>query len=86
MCEQLNNFQDLKNQLHEVNREFARAAQLLYRTTDLNNEHWQTTGTQLRAVQARWESMTQGISHLLGTGRAAGFSRQNTTKADRDEN
>jgi hypothetical protein len=37
MIEQLKQLQDLEAQLHEVNVEFARAAQPLYRMTDLTD-------------------------------------------------
>jgi hypothetical protein len=85
MSEQLNQLQDLEAQLREVNQEFARAARPLDRMTDLNNEQRQKIGAQLRVVLARWESVTQQISEVLGTGGAKGVSRPITTKADRDE-
>jgi flagellar biosynthesis chaperone FliJ len=86
MSEQLKQLQDLEAELREVNREFARAARPLDRMTDLNNEQRQKIGAQLRAAAARWESVTQQISQVLGTGSAPGVSRRNTTKAVRDEN
>ena len=86
MSEQLKQLQDLEAQLHEVNQELDRAARPLDRMTELNIEQRQKLGAQLRAVQARWESVTEQISQVLGTDSAPGLSRRNTTKADRDEN
>ena len=85
MSEQLKQLQELETQLHEVNQEFARAA-LPLDQTDLNDEQQEKLGAQLRAVLARWESVTQRISLVLGLGSTASVSRQNTTKADRNEN
>jgi len=85
MNEQLIQLRELETQLHEVNQEFARAAQPLYRMTDLNEEQKVQLRKQLLAVQARWESVTQQIAQVLGTGSAPGVFRENTTKADCDE-
>ncbi len=85
MSDQLTQLQDLEAQLHEVNQEFARAAQPLYRMTDLNDEQRKTIGAQLRAAMARWEFVTEQISQVLGTDSAPGMSGRNTTKADGDE-
>ena len=86
MSEQLRQLQDLQAQLHEVNQEFAQAAQPLGRMTDLNFEEREITGAQLRAVLARWERVTQQISQVLGIDCPPAVSCQNTTKANRDEN
>lgn len=71
MSEQLTQLQELATQLHEVNQEFARAALPLDRT-DLNYEQRQKIGDQLRSALARWESVTQQISLVLGPCSAAG--------------
>ena len=85
MSEKLRQLQALETQLHEVNQEFSRADGSLYRMTDLDDEQRKSIGTQLRAVQSRWESVSRQISQAFGTDSATGDSRHNTTKADRDE-
>jgi hypothetical protein len=86
MTEQLKQLQDLQAQLHAVNQEFARAGRTLDGMTDLNIERRKKIGSELRAVLARWETVTQQISRALGTDGATGMSGQHTTKADCDEN
>ena len=77
MTEQLTQLQRLQAELHVVNEEFTRAAQPLYRMTGLNDEQRTKIRTQLLAVQARWESVTQQISQVLGTGGAKGHVSPN---------
>ena len=67
LSEQLTNLERLRAELHEVNQELARAARPLDRISDLNEEQRQHVAAQLRAGLARWESVTQRISQVLGT-------------------
>ncbi len=68
MSEQLNKLHELQTQLREVNQEFSRAPQPLYRRTDLDFEEREKLRDELQAVQMRWESITQQISLVLGDG------------------
>lgn len=86
MSEQLKHLQELEAQLHEVNEEFARAAQPLYQTTVPNYEQREEMGRELRALQSRWESVLQRISQVLGICSAPIATREITTKEHRDEN
>ena len=72
MSEQLKQLQDLQAQLHEVNLEFARAAQPLDRLSEMNGKQREQLAGQLRAVWARWEAVTQEISQVLRSGSANG--------------
>jgi hypothetical protein len=72
MSEQLKQLQNLQAQLHEVNLEFARAAQPLDRLSPLNLKQREQLAGQLRAVWARWEAVTQQISQVLQSGSANG--------------
>jgi flagellar biosynthesis chaperone FliJ len=72
MSEQLKQLQDLQTQLHEVNLDFARAAQPLDRLSEMNLKQREQLADQLRAVWARWEAVTQQISQVLQSNSAGG--------------
>jgi hypothetical protein len=72
MSEQLTQLQDLQAQLHEVNQEFARAAQPLERLSEMNLKQREQLADQIRAVWARWEAVTQQISQVLQSDSANG--------------
>jgi hypothetical protein len=65
MSEQLKKLQGLATQLHEVNQELVRAARPLGRVSDMNDKQRGQLADQLRAVLARWDSVTQQISQVL---------------------
>jgi hypothetical protein len=82
--EQLKQLRDLEAQLHGVNQELVEVRPL-DRMADLNLEERKQLGAKLRAVLARWESVTEQISQVLGNGSASAVSPQHTTKADRND-
>jgi hypothetical protein len=77
--DQLAQLQRLQVELHEVNEELAQVARPLERLSELNEAQRQQVADQLRARLARWESVTQQISQVIGTGSADG---QATPKCD----
>lgn len=81
MSTRLEQLQELEVQLHEVNQEFSRAAQPLYRMRDLNYQQRETIAAQLRAAESRWESVTQQISKVLATGSTPAASGQPTAES-----
>ena len=84
MSDQLKQLQNLQAQLHEVNLEFARAAQPLDRLADMNGKQREQLADQLRAVWARWKTVTQQISQVLQSDSAnecAGGAAQGDARA-----
>lgn len=65
MSERLEQLQELQALLHEVNQEWARSARPLKWSPELNDDQRQQLGITLRAVQDRWEAVTQKIEMLL---------------------
>jgi hypothetical protein len=65
MTEQVKQLEELRAQLREANREFARAALPLAGASDMTDEQRRQLGSQLRAAQARWEVVTRQISRVL---------------------
>jgi hypothetical protein len=65
MNEQLQQLQDLADQLHEANEEFAQAAKPLHALRDLSFEQQQRIAAALRKAQERWRSLTEQISETL---------------------
>lgn len=86
MSEQLTQLQTLLVELHEVNQDYAEAARPLDWLSELNDERRRKLADQLRAQQARWESVTQRISQVLRTAGAPDVSGRDTTQADRNGN
>jgi predicted nuclease with TOPRIM domain len=82
MNEQLTQLVRLQAELHEVNEEFAKAARPLKRLSEMNEEQRQKVADELRARQARWESVTQEISRVMGIGSA---NRQGTPEDNEGE-
>lgn len=72
MSERLKQLQALEVQLHEVNEEFAKAARPLDRLAEMNLEQRRKVADDLRIQFARWESVAQAISQVMGTGGANG--------------
>ena len=72
MREQLKHLRDLETELHEVNQAFAAAARPLAVASELNDQQRQEIGAQLRAAQARWETVTRQISQVFQTDSADG--------------
>jgi hypothetical protein len=76
MIDPLKQLQDLEAELHEVNEALAHAARPLDHLSDMDEAQRQQLAAQLRAVLARWEAVTQRISHAL---RAGGDGGGNTS-------
>jgi hypothetical protein len=68
MSDQLIQLQRLQAELHEVNQELAHAARPLHWLDELNEQQRQELADKIRAGLARWESVTQQISQVFGTG------------------
>jgi len=67
MSEQLTQLQRLQADVHEINEGVAQVAQPLKRLSELNEQQRQHVADQLRAQLARWDSVTQLISQVLGS-------------------
>jgi septal ring factor EnvC (AmiA/AmiB activator) len=67
MSEQLTQLQRLQAELHEINEDLAQVARPLKRLSELNEQQRQQVADQLRAQLARWDSVTQLISQVLGS-------------------
>jgi hypothetical protein len=72
----------LQAELHEVNEHLAQAARPLDRLAELNEEQRREVAAKIRAGLARWESVTQRISQVMGSGSANG---QATPKGNEGE-
>jgi hypothetical protein len=72
----------LQVELHEVNDHLAQAARPLERLAELNEQQRREVAAKIRAGLARWESVTQRISHVMGSGSANG---QATPKGNEGE-
>ncbi len=67
MSELLTQLESLQVELHEVNQELSKASRPLRRADELNLEQRQKLAIEIRARLARWETVTQQITHLIFT-------------------
>jgi ABC-type transporter Mla MlaB component len=70
--DELTQLQRLQVELHDVNEEFANAARPLKGLSEMNDEEREKVAKELRERLARWESVTQQISHVMGAGVVSG--------------